>query len=247
MFNHLFSTYEATDPPPIITKDYQIIEDNYKQYLMPDPIQVSSNKPDIFFGGFTSEESNPLSIKTEQPVSFSPMTTEEPIEDPMKLSRTVPTMQRTQTTSFKGKKDYAKTMYGYLHKALEDNGLDGDTWAPILTAQTAIESGWGNEFSRKNNNFAGIKGKGSGLVSTKEWSPTRGYYTIKSSFKSYPTVETFADDYVKKLKKRFNAFSGTTSDYLSNIRSKGYFTAKLSDYQRNFDSVLKDVTNLLNS
>lgn len=168
------------------------------------------------------------------------------------IRRITPTSQllntaQTSTISFSNNRDYAQTMYRYLYKALEDNGLDGDTWAPILTAHTSIESGWGNRFSRENNNFGGIKGKGSKVVNTQEWSPTRGYYTIKDTFKSYPSVQAFADDYVKKLKNKFKAFDGTPEDYLKNIRKHGYFTASLSDYQRIFNGRLNNINNLLNS
>lgn len=152
-----------------------------------------------------------------------------------------------QMASFKSHKEYAKTMYQYLYKALEDNGIDGSIWAPILTAHTSIESGWGNKFSRDNNNFGGIKGKGSGSVKTKEWSPTKGYYYITDSFKSYPSIQAFADDYVRMLKNKFKAFDGTPNDYLKNIRRHGYFTANLSDYQKLFNGRLNNINKLLNN
>lgn len=154
--------------------------------------------------------------------------------------------QATRTVhSFGSQKGFAKTMYPYLYKALVDNGIDGKLWAPILTAHTSIESGWGNQFSRQNNNFGGIKGKGSKKVKTKEWSPSKGYYTIEDTFKSYPSIQAFADDYVKKLKNKFKAFDGTPAEYLSNIRKHGYFTASLSDYQKMFDSRLNKINTLL--
>lgn len=181
----------------------------------------------------------------------SPLTKTDNISTIRRIPLSTPTIPGIQSQShiisFNDNADYAKTMYQYLYQALENNGIDGDTWAPILTAHTSIESGWGNKFSRENNNFGGIKGKGSSVVSTKEWSPSRGYYTIKDTFKSYPSVEAFADDYVKKLKNRFKAFNGTPADYLRNIRKHGYFTASLSDYQRIFNGRLKSINKLLNS
>lgn len=166
-----------------------------------------------------------------------------------RISQSAPYLQSIQasTIQFGSNRDYAQTMYQYLYDALENNGIDGSTWAPILTAHTSIESGWGNKFSRENNNFGGIKGKGSKTVSTREWSPTKGYYTIKDTFKSYPSVEAFADDYVKMLKNKFKAFDGTPGDYLRNIRKHGYFTASLSDYQRIFNGRLNNINTLLNS
>lgn len=245
-FNKYFTSYESMDPPPIITEDYKLVEDKYEQYLKQNSLQELNNIQDIKFKEFTAED--PLAIKTEDPIIFAPIKEESSIQDFIKLSDNVPTMQKSKKiTSFKNKKDYAKTMYQYLYKALEDNGINGSIWAPMLTAQTALESGWRNKFSRETNNFAGIKGKGSGIVNTKEWSPSKGYYTIKSSFKSYPSIKDFADDYVKKLKNRFNAFQGTPSEYLKNIRNKGYFTANLNDYSKSFNRILKDINVLLNS
>lgn len=153
--------------------------------------------------------------------------------------------QSTQTKAFGSEKDFAKTMYSHLYKALQNNGVDADTWAPILTAHTSIESRWGNELSRKLNNYGGIKGEGSGQVETTEWSPQRGYYTITGSFKSFDSIDAFADAYVKKLKNNFGAFNGTTDQYLANIRRHGYFTAKLEDYQRIFNDRLSKVRKYL--
>lgn len=239
-FKDYFSLYEATDPPPIITKGYQKIKDSYINYLnYVSSIQPVSNheiKEDV------------LEIETEPPkyeqkqntYSYTPS-----VSNP--ISGRVQQSLSKNHTQFTDKKDYVKTMYRYLHTALENNGIDGDMWAPVLVAQTSIESNWGNEFSRKNNNFAGIKGKGSGLVETKEWDPKKGYYTIKDSFKSYPSIEAFADDYVKRLKNRFKAFDGTPEEFSKNIRSRGYFTARLEDYQRMMDSRLNSVITLLQS
>lgn len=168
------------------------------------------------------------------------------VESPLSSTKKVTTIRRVSKEE-PTKKGFVKTMYRYLYQALENNGLDGKVWAPILTAQTTIESNWGNQFSRKNNNYAGIKGKGSSVVGTKEWSPQRGYYTIKDSFKSYPSIAAFADDFVKRLKNKFRAFDGTPQQYVSNIRKHGYFTDSLSHYQGMMNSRLKIVNNLLNS
>lgn len=143
--------------------------------------------------------------------------------------------------------EYVSMMYNALYKALSKNGIDADEWTPTLITHTAIESGWGNEFSRRNNNFGGMKGKGSGLVETKEWDKDRGYYTIKDEFKSFSSVDAFADEYVKKLKNKFHAFDGTPEDYLKNIRKHGYFTAPLSDYEEMFKPRLKEVNNILST
>ena len=167
-------------------------------------------------------------------------------ESPLSSTKKVTTIRRVSKEE-PTKKGFAKTMYRYLYQALENNGLDGKVWAPILTAHTTIESDWGNQFSRKNNNYAGIKGKGSSVVGTKEWSPQRGYYTIKDSFKSYPSIAAFADDFVKRLKNKFRAFEGTPQQYVSNIRKHGYFTDSLSHYQGMMNSRLNTINRLLSS
>ena len=367
MFNNLFTTYEMIEPPPIVSDNAKIVQQNYKQFLQTKPLADYGSDLGVSFDNISSNAQDPLKPEPEAPVLFdefkTPDTTQSTtngiidlarqfvgskytwggsspssgfdcsgllhyvfkqnginiprntdgifkygtevpslesaqvgdiictpgrgatgkhvkiiskiedgqiwtieakgqkdgiIESPLTKTDNIRTIRRisqnpaisgvqSHIVSFSDKGDYAKTMYQYLYQALEDNGIDGDTWAPILTAHTSIESGWGNKFSRENNNFGGIKGKGSKVVSTKEWSPSRGYYTIKDTFKSYPSIQAFADDYVKKLKNRFKAFDGTPSDYLRNIKKNGYFTASLSDYQRIFNGRLNDVNKLLNS
>lgn len=368
MFNSLFTTYEMVEPPPIVSEDTQLVQQNYKQFLQTKPVTDYRGPSGISFDNITSKPSDPLKTEAEAPVvldefkspddtpditsniielarSFvggkytwggtspssgfdcsgllhyvfkqngidlprntagifefgtevpslesaqvgdiictpgrgatgkhvkiiskiedgqiwtieakgqkdgiveTPLTKTDNIKTIRRIQQSTPYLQSIQanTISFGSNKDYAKTMYQYLYRALEDNGIDGSTWAPILTAHTSIESGWGNKFSRENNNFGGIKGKGSRVVSTREWSPTKGYYTIKDTFKSYPSIEAFADDYVKKLKNKFKAFDGAPGDYLKNIRKHGYFTASLADYQRMFNGRLNNINTLLNS
>lgn len=63
-FENYFSLYEATDPPPIVTEGYKLVQDNYKQYLNPQPIQVVRQIPDV---QFVNQTSNSLGITTEPP------------------------------------------------------------------------------------------------------------------------------------------------------------------------------------
>ena len=349
-YNELFTTYQQTDPPPIITPEYKKVKDTYENYILPMIYPESQQQENI---SFLEYKQNPLQIETEPPrfssvqVSktdsqkavdiarqfvgtkyswggISPSTgfdcsglikyvykqvgidlprtakemsrvgTEVPslndvqigdlicstssgpsgnhvqlvsridngqiytieargkkdgiIESPLNNLSKITTIRRLNKESkFNSRKDFVNTMYRYLHQALENNGLDGDIWAPTLTAHTTIESNWGNSFSRRTNNYAGIKGKGSGSVSTQEWDPSRGYYTIKDSFKSYPNIEAFADDFVKRLKNKFRAFDGTPQQYVSNIRKHGYFTDSLSHYQGMMNSRLNTINRLLSS
>ena len=210
------------------------------------PIETPLYKPD--------EISNPFS-EYNFPTQYKEVYVEHP-QEPEVIIEAEPVKQETSkqqkvsapkvTTQFGSRKDFVNTLYSHLYKALQEHGIDAKTWAPILTAHTSIESGWGNEFSRKNNNFGGIKGKGSGMVKTKEYSPERGYYTINDSFKSYASIDDFANDYVKIL-KNMGAFNGTPDQYLANLKKHRYFTARLEDYQKMFNSRLRTVNSLLSS
>lgn len=57
-FNTYFTSYEAMDPPPIITADYKLVEDNYKQYLRQLPDYSLDNTLDIQFKELNLENQN---------------------------------------------------------------------------------------------------------------------------------------------------------------------------------------------
>ena len=161
---------------------------------------------------------------------------EEDIEDPI---------EDTKTTNWipKSREDYINIMGKALRNALINNNINPEIWTNYLLAQTALESNWGkSSISTKYNNYGGIKGTGSGSVSTREYSPQRGYYSTHSSFKSFNSVEDFADYFVKTLRDKFKAFSTTPGEYLKNIRKHGYFTAPLNDYSRTFNSILNSIS-----
>lgn len=161
---------------------------------------------------------------------------EEGIEDPI---------EDTKTTNWipKSREDYINVMGKALRNALINNNINPEIWTNYLLAQTALESNWGkSSISTKYNNYGGIKGTGSDSVSTREYSPQRGYYLTHSSFKSFNSVEDFADYFVKRLRDKFKAFSTTPGEYLKNIGKHGYFTAPLNDYSRTFNSILNSIS-----
>lgn len=63
-FDNYFSVYEATDPPPIITDGYKMVQDNYNQYLSPQQIypeyQIIDNESQ-------DDSKNLFNINTEPP------------------------------------------------------------------------------------------------------------------------------------------------------------------------------------
>lgn len=186
--------------------------------------------PDIMENNIL-EVFNPYSFLKQQEITEDSV--EQSIEEGKKTTNWTP----------RNKEDYINTMGKALYKALEDNGIDPNVWTKYLLAQTAIESNWGkSSISTKYNNYGGIKGRGSGLVSTREYNPNRGYYSTKDSFRSFDSVEDFADFFVKRLRDKFEAFSTTPENYLKNIRKNGYFTAPLNDYANTFNSVLNSIS-----
>ena len=216
-FNNFFSIYEPTEPPPIVSSEYQ---DMLDQFYYPISSSTENTSEDI-------PEERKLKWITTTYLSSIPKKPNVP-------------------KAFKNRREYVETISPYIYQALQDNGLDADLWTPIVVAQTAVESGWGNEFSRRNHNYGGIKGKGSGKVNTREYNPETGeYYTIQDEFKKYDSIEDFADDFVKRLKNRFNAFNNSPAEYVQNIKDRGYFTAPLSDYQNLIDSTLQEVNKYL--
>lgn len=234
MLNNFFTTYINTDTPPLISEEYQKVKDTEQNY---------SSIVD-YLEGMQQYYGNKIEDWLPE---FTPFIPNQPTNTQTASNNTdiVNKTQVTKTPEIKSHKDYVSIMYSPLKEALDKYGIDSNVWTPVLLAHTSIESGWGNKFSRENNNFGGIKGKGSVKVNTKEWSPEKGYYTIKDTFKSYNSVNDFADDYVKRLKYQFKAFEGTPEDYLKNIRKYGYFTAKLEDYQKMMNDRLKRIYNLL--
>ena len=135
----------------------------------------------------------------------------------------------------KDRQDYIDTMGDALYKALQNNGISTD-WTDYLVAQTALESAWGkSSISIDNNNYGGIKGKGV-KAKTKEYNGE--YYSTDSEFKSYKSIDDFADDYVKLLKDKYDIFNSDPKKFTRVLKDKGYYTAPYSDYTRLFNGVL---------
>ena len=135
----------------------------------------------------------------------------------------------------KDRQDYIDTMGDAIYKALKDNGISTD-WTDYLVAQTALESAWGkSSISIDNNNYGGIKGKGV-KAKTKEYNGE--YYSTDSEFKSYNTLEDFANDYVRLLRDKYDIFNSDPKKFTRVLKDKGYYTAPYSDYTKLFNGVL---------
>ena len=66
MFEHLFTTYQQTDPPPIITEEYKKVKDDYYNYILPLIQSDIQQEENISFSDLYYKY-NPLEIETEPP------------------------------------------------------------------------------------------------------------------------------------------------------------------------------------
>ena len=81
----------------------------------------------------------------------------------------------------------------------------GSKWPECVAAQWALESGWGQHTSGKNNYF-GLKGSGS-TVSTQEFINGQ-WVTIKAGFIDFPDLQTCVCYLVDRWYKDFGRFKG---------------------------------------
>lgn len=65
MFEHLFTTYQQTDPPPIITNDHKIIMDTYNPHIAPIILPSTKYEENISFSDLYQEH-DPLKIDNDQ-------------------------------------------------------------------------------------------------------------------------------------------------------------------------------------
>ena len=70
MFEHLFTTYQQTDPPPIITEEYKKVKDDYYNYILPLIQSDTQQEENISFLDLYYKY-NPLEIETEPPGTSS--------------------------------------------------------------------------------------------------------------------------------------------------------------------------------
>lgn len=63
MFEYLFTTYQQTDPPPIITNDHKILMDTYNSYIAPIILPSTRQEENISFSE-GAYEYTPLKVQT---------------------------------------------------------------------------------------------------------------------------------------------------------------------------------------
>jgi hypothetical protein len=103
----------------------------------------------------------------------------------------------------------------------------GAKFPELVAAQAALESGWGEHLSGKNNYF-GIKGSPGTIVTTQEWTGTR-YVTIKDEFKDFDSPLECVKHLVNRWYKDWRGYEGvnraaTRNEAAELLKAEGYAT-----------------------
>ena len=103
----------------------------------------------------------------------------------------------------------------------------GALWPRVVAAQWALESGWGEKTSGRNN-FFGLKGTPGSLHQTQEWYEGR-FITISDTFRDYETPEDSIEDLIRLWYKDYKGYKGVNrasseAECANLLRKEGYAT-----------------------
>jgi hypothetical protein len=103
----------------------------------------------------------------------------------------------------------------------------GAKFPELVAAQAALESGWGEHLSGKNNYF-GIKGSPGTVVKTQEWTGTR-FVTIEDEFKDFDSALDCVKHLVDRWYKDWRGYEGVNRASARNeaaelLKQEGYAT-----------------------
>lgn len=159
----------------------------------------------------------PMTIDETQVVSI-----QQPVQSQTtRASNSTQTNGSKQNTSFKDQSDFVQQMTNAYVTELQKRGYD-PAFAEYLVAQDALESGWGQHQSGKNN-FGGIKGKGSSKE-TQEWDGKK-MITITDSFRDFDNLEDYVNYKIDLVgNKRYNVFASSPEKYFERVKAGGYAT-----------------------
>lgn len=126
-----------------------------------------------------------------------------------------------------------QTFLNAIENAVVEDAKTSGILASITAAQALIESGSGNSaLTKQANNLFGIKGEYNGqfiYMNTKEWSPAKGYYTVKAKWRKYPSWKESIQDHSRFLhvNSRYRNLIGV-KDYREQaklLQADGYATS----------------------
>lgn len=137
------------------------------------------------------------------------------------------------------KEEFKALLMPLYEKELESRGLN-PAFAKSLVAQDALETGWGEHLSGKNN-YGGIKGKSSSLRSTWEWNG-KSMERVKSSFRDFNSLEDYVKYKVGLLNSsRYRALTGRVEDFAKKVKAGGYATDP--NYVKKINSIIANLRN----
>lgn len=205
MMKGLFTTYGSVDSPEIV----EVYKPNNEPviynplYNLIDKVKDRKKKQDT-----KKEDTKPTTFFDKE---YQEVSTSKP---------------HTQKALFKSQQEFVDKMRPIYKKILEQKGLSTD-YVDYLVAQTALESGWGQKPSGKNN-LGGIKvprkqwGKGLGTVRTSREVINGKDVYVDSEFRDFDSLEDYAAYHVNLLNNmNYQAFDG---DFINNVVRGGYAT-----------------------
>lgn len=180
-------------------------------------------------------------------------------QDPFLANRDIQSPTPT-TGKFSNRTDFIKALNAGYRKALSNKGLDPN-YSYVLTAQAAMESGWGKHLAGKYN-FGGIKitdkeaqehPERARRAMTTDWSKEKGYFKHYQNFRNFSSIEDYCNYIVNFLSnKRYNAFNSVSAEnpysFIFHILSKGYGSDYGGPESRKYvASVMKNYNTVLNT
>ncbi len=166
----------------------------------------------------------------------------------------------TTTGRFNNREDFIRTLNAGYRRALSSKGLDPN-YSYILTAQAAMESGWGKHLAGKYN-FGGVKISDREAIEhperanralTTDWNINRGYFRHYQNFRNFSSIDDYCNYRINLLSNnRYNAFNsvGVENPYnfVFHILSKGYGSDYGGPESRKYvASVMKNYNTVLNT
>lgn len=189
----------------------------YKPYIRDSAFEELTIKfPKINIRGYRSKYNNIDSTENTEEEETVPV--ESQIEE-IKVSNS--RTNQNNTKKFMSKQEFKNTLTPLYEEALISRGLN-PIFAKALVAQDGLESSWGSKPSGTFN-FGGIKGKGS-TKRTREVINGKNVY-INDSFRDFNSLEDYVNFKINLLNNsRYNAFSGSLSDFADKVAKGGYAT-----------------------